>query len=98
VIVVNDSSTDGTEELLAELSVTYKHLRYTSIPVNEKFLHGKKLALTIGLKAARHDHVVLTDADCYPLSDQWLQIMPPTSRGRRRLCWVMEDMSGRKGS
>ncbi|MEN8202913.1 MAG: glycosyltransferase [Bacteroidota bacterium] len=75
VIVVNDSSTDHSEELLAELSVKHKHMRFTSIPANEKFLHGKKLALTIGLKSARHAHIVLTDADCYPASDQWLQLM-----------------------
>jgi len=78
VVVVNDSSTDHTEELLTNLSDTYRHLRFTTIPANEKFLHGKKLALTIGLKSARHEHVVLTDADCYPASKQWLQLL--TSR------------------
>ena len=75
VVVVNDCSTDGTEDLLSEFSVRYKHLRYTSIPANEKFLHGKKLAVTIGLKSARYDHVLLTDADCYPVSNLWLQKM-----------------------
>ena len=75
VVVVNDCSTDGTEQLLSEMSVRYKHLRYTSIPSNEKFLHGKKLAVTIGLKSALYDHVLLTDADCYPASDLWLQKM-----------------------
>jgi len=81
VIVVNDCSTDHTEELLADLSVKHSHLRFTNIPANEKFLHGKKLALTIGLKSAKHGHIVLTDADCYPASDQWLQLM--TSRFSR---------------
>jgi len=75
VVVVNDCSTDGTEQLLSEMSVRYKHLRYTSIPSNEKFLHGKKLAVTIGLKSALYNHVLLTDADCYPASDLWLQKM-----------------------
>jgi glycosyltransferase involved in cell wall biosynthesis len=85
VVVVNDSSTDHTEDLLSEMSVRYKHLRYTSIPVNEKFAHGKKLALTIGLKAAKHDHVVLTDADCYPVSDQWLQMMASNLTGEKQI-------------
>jgi glycosyltransferase involved in cell wall biosynthesis len=75
LIVVNDCSTDHTEELLAELSVKHPHMRFTSIPANEKFRHGKKLALTIGLKSAKHEHIVLTDADCYPASDQWLRLM-----------------------
>ena len=75
VVVVNDCSTDDTEQLLSELMVHYKHLRYTSIPASEKFLHGKKLALTIGLKSAKYDHVLLIDADCYPVSNLWLQRM-----------------------
>jgi len=75
LIVVNDSSTDHTEELLAELAVKYPHLRFTSIPSNGKFLHGKKLAVTLGIKSAKHEHILLTDADCYPASDQWLQKM-----------------------
>lgn len=84
VVVVNDCSTDGTEELLSRLSIRYKHLRFTTIPANEKFTHGKKLALTIGLKSAVYDHVLLTDADCYPVSDQWLQHMASKlSRGKQ---------------
>ena len=73
VVVVNDCSTDDTEMVLAELKQTHKNLYYTSIPIDNKFFHGKKLALTLGIKAAKHDHVVLTDADCYPASDKWLQ-------------------------
>jgi len=73
VVVVNDTSTDDTELVLAELKKKYKNLYYTSIPVDKKFFHGKKLALTIGIKAAKYEHLVLTDADCYPVSDKWLQ-------------------------
>lgn len=75
VVVVNDCSSDRSEELLSEMKAAYPHLRYTSIPLNEKFGHGKKLALTIGLKAAEYEHVLLTDADCYPRSENWLQNM-----------------------
>ncbi|MFO7671002.1 MAG: glycosyltransferase [Bacteroidales bacterium] len=74
VVVVNDCSTDRTEELLSEMKVRYDKLRYTSIPLNE-FMHGKKLALTIGLKSAKYDYVLLTDADCYPSGKLWLQFM-----------------------
>ncbi len=75
VVVVNDCSTDHTEELLSEMKVRYDKLRFTNIPLNEKFAHGKKLALTVGLKAAEYDYVLLTDADCYPSSEMWLQNM-----------------------
>ncbi len=72
VIVVNDCSEDDTLMILAEMELTYKNLRHTSIEIDRKFSHGKKLAVTVGLKSAKNEHVVLTDADCYPVSDQWL--------------------------
>ena len=75
VVVVNDTSTDDTEMVLSEMREKYKNLYYTSIPVDKKFFHGKKLALTLGIKAAKHEHLVLTDADCYPVSDKWLRQM-----------------------
>jgi cellulose synthase/poly-beta-1,6-N-acetylglucosamine synthase-like glycosyltransferase len=75
VVVVNDSSTDESEQVLMELAQEFRQLRYTSIPVDEKLQRGKKLALTIGLKSARYAHVVLTDADCYPVSNHWLKRM-----------------------
>jgi biofilm PGA synthesis N-glycosyltransferase PgaC len=75
VVVVNDSSTDDTEQVLIRLTAKFKQLRYTSIPANDKQMRGKKLALTIGLKSARNDLVLLSDADCYPASDQWLKKM-----------------------
>lgn len=83
VVVVNDCSTDHSEALLSEMKVKYQNLRFTNIPVNEKFSHGKKLALTIGLKAAAHEHVVLTDADCYPAGKMWLQSMAGKLEGEK---------------
>jgi glycosyltransferase involved in cell wall biosynthesis len=85
VVVVNDSSSDGTEELLIRLSARYKHLRYTSIPASDKHMRGKKLALTIGLKSAQFDQVVLTDADCYPVSNQWLNRMAANLNHEKRI-------------
>jgi len=97
VVVVNDASTDETENVLAELSVRYPQLRYTHLPVNERFMRGKKLALTIGLKAAKHEHVVLTDADCYPVTDQWLQQMASGLTGETKIVLGYGGYEPRKG-
>ncbi|NJM16233.1 MAG: glycosyltransferase, partial [Bacteroidales bacterium] len=75
VIVVNDASEDGTEQLLLELKAKHKNLRTTALTQEGKFTHGKKLALTVGIKAAVNEWLLLTDADCYPESDQWLKGM-----------------------
>ncbi|TLX75325.1 glycosyltransferase [Labilibacter sediminis] len=75
VIVVNDASEDDSELVLAKLKEKNAHLYYTTIPYDKKFQHGKKLALTIGIKAAKYDHFLFTDADCMPASETWIQHM-----------------------
>lgn len=72
VIVVNDCSTDNTDEVLGEYLSKYNNLRITNIPLDRKFSHGKKLALTVGIKSAIHEKVVFTDADCKPETKDWL--------------------------
>jgi cellulose synthase/poly-beta-1,6-N-acetylglucosamine synthase-like glycosyltransferase len=75
VVVVNDASTDDTQKVLMNFDTKYRHFRYTHIPKDPKFDHNKKLALTIGVKSAQYDHIVLTDADCIPASKFWLKEM-----------------------
>jgi poly-beta-1,6-N-acetyl-D-glucosamine synthase len=75
VIVVNDCSDDDTQQVLEKLQEKYPHLKTTLIKHDEKFTHGKKLALTVGIKAAVNEWLLLTDADCMPASNQWLSAM-----------------------
>jgi glycosyltransferase involved in cell wall biosynthesis len=75
VIVVNDCSTDDTDEVIGKYIKQYPHLRTTTINEDKKFSHGKKLALTIGIKAAKNEQLVFTDADCEPVNKLWLSRM-----------------------
>lgn len=75
VIVVNDGSDDGSEDILKLLSNRYSKLYVTAIPQSRTSGYKKKLAVSIGLKAAKNDWVLLTDADCEPVSNQWLKSM-----------------------
>ena len=75
VIVVNDASTDDSEEVLKSLKKKHPRLRSTTIKKDEKFSHGKKLAVLVGVKAAQGDILLFTDADCVPASDQWIRKM-----------------------
>ncbi|MCK5822817.1 MAG: glycosyltransferase [Bacteroidales bacterium] len=75
VIVVNDCSSDKSEETLAVLQTKYHNLRVTTINEDKKFHHGKKLALTIGIKAAKNEILLLIDADCYPADKKWIRQM-----------------------
>ncbi|MCR5456299.1 MAG: glycosyltransferase [Bacteroidales bacterium] len=75
VVVVNDQSTDDTELILDEYKQKYPNLYVTEISHNPQFRQGKKLALTIGIKAAKHEWLLLTDADCIPVSKNWIRTM-----------------------
>ncbi|HPH00232.1 MAG TPA: glycosyltransferase [Tenuifilaceae bacterium] len=75
VVVVNDCSCDESEVLLDRLRKEYPRLQVRTIKEDEKFSHSKKLALTVGIKAARYDWLLLTDADCIPQSDKWIATM-----------------------
>lgn len=75
VIVVNDCSIDGTEWLLRDLSLEHKNLKIVTINDHPRFKHGKKFALTLGIKAAKNENLIFTDADCYPSSENWLRLL-----------------------
>lgn len=85
VVVVNDCSSDNSDMVLDRLSRKYPHLRVTTIKEDEKFTHNKKLALTVGIKAAKNDWVLLTDADCMAESDQWLASMASNFDGGKEV-------------
>jgi len=75
VIVVNDRSEDETETLLKLLATKYPHLHVSEVRNDPKFTHGKKLALTLGIKAAKSEWLLMTDADCTPAGKNWLSVM-----------------------
>lgn len=75
VIVVNDGSEDGTQELLEQYALQSNNLYVTFVPREARVISSKKLALTIGIKAAHYDHLLLTDADCRPESRLWIREM-----------------------
>lgn len=75
VIVVNDGGNEDTEDLMREMKKVYPHLRSTFVPAGTTNLSTKKLALTLGIKAAKFDWILLSDADCYPESNQWIKSM-----------------------
>ena len=75
VIVINDGSTDESDEVLGNLEEQYKHLYRTYIPEDSKYLSRKKLALTVGIKAAKYDYLLFTEPSCEPFGKDWLSSM-----------------------
>src|SRR5690242_14286887 len=75
VVVVNDNSTDDSKYILQELKKTFKSLNVVELIQEAKLISGKKYPLSVGIREARHEVLLLTDADCVPASEKWIQKM-----------------------
>lgn len=68
----------GDSDFYAELSAlqgAYANLTTTKIEYNPRFPISVKMALNVGIKSARHEHVVLTTTDAVPATPHWLSMM-----------------------
>lgn len=75
VVVVNNNSDDDSAYFLARLAEEQPRLKIVEIKQNLNFFTGKKFPLSIGIKSAHHDLILLTDVDCKPVTRKWLSTM-----------------------
>ena len=71
VIVVADKSDSETDDVIKRFSDN-PHLYATFMPLSSRYISRKKLAITLGIKAAKYPWAIVTDAWCIPESDEWL--------------------------
>lgn len=71
LVIVDDASWDGTSKMLEQLEKRNSKVKVVTNTLNENG-HGKKMALTLGIKAAKNEILLMTDADCEPVSDLWI--------------------------
>lgn len=75
VIVVNHQSIDESYHVLNAYRMQYPHLKIVEIERSRHLSNGKKFPLTLGIKSAKHEYLLFTDADCVPASKDWLKEM-----------------------
>ena len=75
VVLINDASSDNSLEIMETFAGQYSNIKIVNVRNNEAFWGNKKYALTLGIKAATHEHLLFTDADCEPVSNQWIKTM-----------------------
>lgn len=68
---------DGNLQLFSVNSQLY----YTLLPDSSRYISRKKLAVTLGVKAAQTEWIVLTDPWCRPAGNQWLKTMAAATAG-----------------
>lgn len=72
LVIINDASHDETKEVIEKYTLQDKRVKLVDVENNEAFWGNKKYALTLGIKATEHEHLLFTDADCVPASKNWI--------------------------
>ena len=77
IVLINDASMDNTLEVMQNFknSFSTNKINIQIITVNKESSKGKKNALTLGINSAKYNHLLLTDADCKPNSNDWIKEM-----------------------
>lgn len=97
VVVVNDSSWDDSEDILKALQVKYDNLKVLKLNEDVHRMTGKKFALTMGIKAAKYEQLLLTDADCEPLTNTWISDMMAMRQENRTIVLGVSLLKKGKG-
>lgn len=75
LVLVNDCSNDTTLKIMESFKAKHDNIKIVNVKNVEAFWGNKKYALTLGIKAATHNQLLFTDADCKPASKQWITEM-----------------------
>jgi len=75
VIVIDDNSLDESKYIIEEFQRKFRQLQFVQLKQEARFIPGKKYPLSVGIKTAKHEIVLLTDADCVPASEFWIEKM-----------------------
>ena len=97
VIVINDNSLDESKYILEEYQRTYRQLQLVELKQEARFIPGKKFPLSIGIKTAKHEIVLLTDADCVPASEFWIEKMQEGFTGETEIVLGYGALHKKKG-
>lgn len=75
IVLINDGSHDETLEVIEAFAKEHNNIKIVDVKSIEAFWGNKKYALTLGIKASKHDYLLFTDADCHPISKSWIKEM-----------------------
>jgi glycosyltransferase involved in cell wall biosynthesis len=75
VLVVIDNSDDQSAELLEELSRQYENLNIVELHQKLNWFSGRKFPLSLGIKSAMNDLILLSEPTCRPENNYWISEM-----------------------
>ncbi len=75
IVLINDMSNDNTLDVMESFNEDHQNIKVVNVKTHDAFWGNKKYALTLGIKAAKNNFLLFTDADCKPISNQWIREM-----------------------
>jgi glycosyltransferase involved in cell wall biosynthesis len=98
IVIVNDRSRDENSlHAIKEYRERYPNIKFVDLSTAVSTSRGKKMAISIGIKCASHDHIILTSPDCAPASRQWLSLMAQNFQFHNRIVLGYNTYSKKKG-
>ena len=85
VIVINDGEKNENEPYLLRLEKLHDNLYHSFVPDSSRYISRKNLAITLGIRAARYEWLVLTEGNCLPQSNQWLRLLARNFTSRTQI-------------
>jgi len=97
IIIVEDRCNDGTYDYLKQMIEENARIKVVRVTQKPDHISGKKFGLTLGIKAARYDWLLFTDADCRPAGNQWIRQMTSLYSTNTQIVLGFSPYEKRKG-
>ena len=85
VIIIDDRSDDPMYDYMLEQKSVHQQVKLVRINYTPDGMNPKKFALTMGIRAAKHNNLLFTDADCFPDSENWIRSMARYMVGKEEI-------------
>lgn len=86
IVVVNDRSRDEYSlQAIQEYKERYPNIKIVDLSTAVSTSRGKKMAISMGIKCATYEHILLTSPNSIPASKQWLATIAQNFQFQKRI-------------
>jgi len=85
IIIIDDRSDDPMYDFMLEQKSVHDKVKLVRINYTPEGMNPKKFALTMGIRSAKFQNLLFTDADCFPASDDWIRSMASHMLGKEEI-------------